>query len=137
MQIQPYLFFNGRCEEAVEFYCRALGAKVEMLMRYKDSPEPPPPGMVAPGSENKVMHATLHIGDTTVMASDGDCSGRPGFQGFSLSIAVADHAEADRAFNALAEGGQVQMPLTETFWSPRFGMVADRFGVAWMVNVTA
>jgi PhnB protein len=137
MQVQPYLFFNGRCEEAVEFYRNALGAKVEMLMRYKESPDPPPPGMVPPGSENKVMHASLRIGDTTVMASDGTCSGQPSFEGFSLSISVGDVAEAERRFNALADGGQVQMPLTRTFWSPCFGMVADRFGVGWMVTVAA
>jgi PhnB protein len=135
MQIQPYLFFDGRCEEAVEFYRRALGAEVEMLMRYNESPEPPPPGAVAPGSEEKVMHASLRIGETTVMASDGSCQGQPDFQGFSLSIAVPDVAQAERVFQALAEGGQVQMPLAETFWSPAFGMVADRFGVSWMVNV--
>ena len=135
MQIQPYLFFDGRCEEAVEFYRSALGAKVEMLMRFKDSPEPPPPGKVAPGSENKVMHASLRIGETTVMASDGGCAGKPSFQGFSLSIAAADAVEANRLFAALAAGGEVQMPLTETFWSPCFGMVTDRFGVAWMVGV--
>jgi len=137
MQIQPYLFFNGRCEEAIEFYREALGAKVDMLMRYKDSPDPPPPGMVPPGSENKVMHASLSVGDTTVMASDGNCAGQPGFQGFSLSISAAGPAEAERLFKALAEGGQVQMPLTKTFWSPCFGMLADRFGVAWMINVSA
>jgi PhnB protein len=137
MQVQPYLFFNSRCEEAVEFYRSALGAKVEMLMRYKDSPDPPPPGMVPPGSENKVMHVSLRIGDTTVMASDGSCSGQPSFEGFSLSISVADRPEAERRFNALADGGQVQMPLTKTFWSPCFGMVADRFGVGWMVSVAA
>jgi PhnB protein len=135
MQVQPYLFFNGRCEEAIEFYRRALGAKVDMLMRYKESPDPPPPDMVAPGSENKVMHASLRIGDATVMASDGCCSGELGFQGFSLSISAAAPAEADRLFAALADGGQVQMPLTKTFWSPYFGMLTDRFGVGWMINV--
>ena len=137
MQVQPYLFFNGRCEEAIEFYRGALGAQVDMLMRYKESPDPPPPGMVAPGSENKVMHATLRIGETTVMASDGSCMGKPSFEGFSLSISAPDAASADGMFNALADGGRVQMPLTKTFWSPRFGMVADRFGVGWMVNVDA
>jgi len=135
MQVEPYLFFNGRCEEAIEFYRSALGAEVMMLMRYKDSPEPIEPGMIPPGSGDKVMHASLRIGETQIMASDGDCSGQPDFRGFSLSIAVADEAEADRAFAALAEGGQVQMPLARTFWSPRFGMLADRFGVGWMVNV--
>lgn len=135
MQIEPYLFFNGRCEEAIEFYCNALGAEATFLMRYKESPDPIEPGMIAPGSDDKVMHATLRIGETQIMVSDGNCSGQPGFQGFSLSIAVADEAEADRVFTALADGGQVQMPLGKTFWSPRFGMLADRFGVGWMVNV--
>ena len=135
MQVQPYLFFDGRCEEAVEFYRNALGAEVTMLVRFKDSPEPHQPGMVPPGSENKVMHATFRIGDATVMASDGRCQGRPTFQGFSLSITAADAAKAETLFVSLAEGGQVQMPLTKTFWSPRFGMVADRFGVSWMINV--
>ena len=137
MEVQPYLFFDGRCEEAVEFYRKALDAKVEMLMRYKESPDPPPPGMVAPGSENKVMHASLRIGDATVMASDGSCMGKPSFEGFSLSLNVKTAAEADRFFNALADGGQVQMPLDKTFWSPRFGMLHDRFGVGWMVNVVS
>jgi PhnB protein len=135
MQIEPYLFFNGRCEEAIEFYCSALGAEVTVLMRYKESPDLIEPGMIPPGSDDKVMHATLRIGETQIMVSDGDCSGQPGFQGFSLSIAVADEAEADRVFAALAEGGQVQMPLGKTFWSPRFGMLADRFGMSWMVSV--
>jgi PhnB protein len=137
MQVQTYLFFNGRCEEAVEFYKKALGAEVEMLMRFKDSPEPAQPGMVPPGSENKIMHVSFHIGDTMVMASDGRCEGAPSFQGFSLSLTVATDAEADRLFAALAEGGQTQMPLTETFWSPRFGMLSDRFGVGWMISVAA
>lgn len=132
--VQPYLFFGGRCEEAVEFYRTAIGAEVEMLMRHKDSPEPPPPGMLPPGYENKVMHASFRIGETVVMASDG-CGESQTFSGFSLSIAVPTEADADRVFNALANGGQVQMPLTKTFWSPRFGMVADRFGVGWMVSV--
>ena len=135
MQVQPYLFFNGRCEEAIEFYRNALGAEVTMLMRFKESPDPPPSGMVPPGSEGKVMHANLRIGETMVMASDGGCQGQPSFQGFSLSLTVPNEAEAERLFAALADGGQVQMPLTKTFWSPRFGMVADRFGVSWMVNV--
>jgi PhnB protein len=135
MAVQPYLFFDGRCEEAVEFYQRALGAKVGMLMRFKESPDPPPPGMVPPDSGDKVMHAELQIGDTVVMASDGSCTGKPSFKGFSLSLTAADAAEADRLFNALADGGQVQMPMGPTFWSPRFGMVADRFGVGWMVGV--
>ncbi len=135
MLVQPYLFFEGRSEEAAEYYRRHLGAEVAMMMRYKESPEAPPPGMVPPGSENKVMHMSLRIGDTEVMASDGSCTGKPGFQGFSLSLTVSDAAEADRVFAALADGGQVQMPLGKTFFSPRFGMVADRFGVSWMVIV--
>ena len=137
MPVQPYLFFEGRCEEAIEFYKKALGARVEMLMRYKESHEPPPPGCVLPGAENKVMHSALKIGDTTVMASDGSCTGKPTFQGFSLSVTAANEREADRFFEALAEGGKVQMPLGKTFFSPRFGMVADRFGVSWMVIVPA
>jgi PhnB protein len=137
MEVQPYLFFNGRCEEAIEFYRRALGAQVDTMMRNKESPEPAPPGMLPPGSENKVMHASFRIGETTVMASDGRCSGTPNFQGFSLSLSPPDAATAGRLFNALADGGQVQMPLNKTFWSPCFGMVTDRFGVGWMVNVAA
>jgi PhnB protein len=135
MHVEPYLFFEGRCEEAVELYRTALGAKVETLMRYKDSPEPPNPEMCPPGSEDKVMHASFHIGDTRVMASDGLSSGQPKFQGVSLSISVPDEATADRFFAALADGGQVQMPLSKTFFSSRFGMVADRFGVSWMIIV--
>jgi PhnB protein len=135
MQVQPYLFFDGRCEEAVEFYKRALGAEVTMLMRFKDSPEPPDPGMVPPGSGDKIMHTSFRIGDTTVMASDGRCQGQPSFAGFSLSLTAPDDAEAERLFAALAEGGQVQMPLAKTFFSSRFGMVADRFGVPWMIVV--
>ena len=137
MQIQPYLFFNGRCEEAIEFYKRALGAEVLVLMRNKESPEPHAPGMLPPGSENKVMHATLRIGTSNLMLSDGRCSGTPDFKGFSLSLDAASEAEAGRLFAALADGGTVQMPLAKTFWSPKFGMVADRFGVGWMVSVAA
>jgi PhnB protein len=135
MQIQPYLFFDGRCEEAIEFYRGALGAEVTMLMRFKDNPEPPTGDSCkpAPGTEDKVMHASFRIGDTTVLASDGQCLGKPSFQGFSLSLTAPAEAEIDRLFAALADGGQVQMPLTKTFFSPRFGMVADRFGVSWML----
>ncbi|HEV7803294.1 MAG TPA: VOC family protein [Burkholderiales bacterium] len=135
MKVQPYLFFDGRCEEALEFYRKTLGAEVTMLMRFKDSPVPPQPGMCPPGSEDKVMHAAFRIGDTELMASDGHCLGKPSFQGFSLSLTAADAAEADRLFAAIVDGGQVQMPLSETFFSPRFGMAADRFGVAWMIIV--
>lgn len=132
MQVQPYLFFDGRCEEAVEFYRKTLGAEVQMLMRFKDSPEP---HQHAPGTDDKVMHAALRIGDTTVLASDGRCLGQPNFQGFGLSLTVPDDAAAERLFAALAEGGQVQMPLGKTFFSSSFGMAADRFGVSWMVYV--
>ncbi len=133
MQAQAYLNFDGRCEEAIEFYRRALGAEVLMLARFKDSPEPHAPGMVPPGAENKVMHASFRIGDSTVLASDCHCGGKPNFQGFSLSLTVANDAEAAQRFAALADGGQVQMPLTKTFFSSSFGLVADRFGVSWMI----
>ena len=133
MQVQSYLFFDGRCEEAIDFYRSALSAEVDTLMRFKDSPETPQPGTCPPGSEDKVMHANLRIGDTLVMASDGDCAGRPVFQGFSLAISVKTTAEADRIFAALCQGGQVQMPLAKTFFSPRSGMVTDRFGVTGMI----
>jgi PhnB protein len=135
MQIQPYLFFDGRCEEAADFYRRALGAEIETQMRFSDSPEPHQPGMLPPGAESKIMHMSLRIGQTTIMASDGRCQGKPNFQGISLSLTVGDEREADRLFAALSDGGQVQMPLTKTFFSPRFGMVADRFGVSWMIYV--
>lgn len=135
--VQPYLFFNGRCEEAVEFYRKALGAELEFLMRFNESPEPHPPGMVPPGFEKKIMHCSLRIGATTLMASDGCSADKAKFEGFSLSLAVPSAAEADRAFAALADGGKVQMPLGKTFWSPRFGMVEDRFGIGWMVSVVA
>lgn len=134
--IQPYLFFNGNCEQAVEFYRKALGAEVEMMMRFKDSPEPHEPGMVPPGFENKIMHTSFRVGETTVMASDGCSTEKPSFQGFSLSLSVTTEADADRVFSALSDGGQVRMPLTKTFWSSKFGMVEDRFGVGWMVSVT-
>lgn len=136
MQVQPYLFFDGRCEEALEFYRDAVGAKVEALMRFKDSPEPPPADC-APVGADKVMHASMRIGDTHVMVSDGDARGRPEFKGFSLSLTVADADEAQRRFAALGEGGQVVVPLGKTFFSPSFGMLVDRFGVHWMVLVPA
>jgi PhnB protein len=132
MQVQPYLFFDGRCDEAVEFYRKALGAEVQMLMRFKDNPEPMP-GHTPPG--DKVMHACLRIGDTMVMASDGHCNSKPSFEGFSLSLTARDDAEAERLFGSLSQGGKVQQPLVKTFFSSRFGMVADRFGVSWMVIV--
>jgi PhnB protein len=137
MAIEPYLFFNGHCEAAIELYRSVFGAEVLMLMRFRDSPEPPQPGMVPPGSEDKVMHATLKIGDTQLMVSDGMNSGTASFQGFSLSMAMPDEAAAHKAFDALADGGTVTMPIARTFWSPCFGMVNDRFGVPWMITVAA
>jgi PhnB protein len=130
MQIQPYLFFDGRCDEAIAFYREALGAEVTALMRFKESPVP-----TDPAHSEKVMHASLRIGETTVLASDGRCEGRWHFEGFALSLIVADVPTAERLFTALGDGGQVQMPMTETFFSPRFGMLADRFGVMWMIYV--
>ena len=130
MQAQPYLFFDGRADEALAFYQKVLGAKVEMLMRFKENPEP---AANPPGSAEKVMHCAFRVGDTQVMASDGNCGGKANFQGFSLALSVRDVPEAKRLFAALGEGGQVQMPLSQTFFSPSFGMVADRFGVSWMV----
>lgn len=132
--IQPYLFFGGRCEEALAFYRTAVGAEVEMLMRYKESLDPAPPGMLAEGWENKVMHASFRIGETVLMASDG-CSSEDGkFSGFSLSFTLPGEAEAQRVFAALADGGKVTMPLMKTFWSPCFGMLTDRFGMGWMIT---
>jgi len=131
MQIQPYLFFDGRCDEAIELYQRVLGAKVNMLMRFKDSPDP----SAVHGNADKVMHASLQIGDSMVLASDGHCQGQPSFHGFALSLTAADDAEAKRRFEALADGGQVQVPMAKTFFASSFGMVADRFGVGWMVYV--
>jgi PhnB protein len=133
--VKPYLFFEGRCDEAIAYYRTALGAEVKALMRYTESPEPPPPGMLPPGSEKKVMHAEFHVGNTTVMASDGMCSGKPDFQGFSISLEAPNDAEAKRLFDALADGGEVRMPLGPTFFASSFGMAADRFGVGWMIIV--
>ena len=131
--VQPYLFFGGRCEEAIEFYRKTLGAEVVMLARFKDAPEQKPefPECFA----EKVMHATLRIGETMIMASDGRCEGQATFEGFSLSITVADETEAERVFSALSDGGLVTMPLEKTFWAPKFGVLQDRFGVGWMVSV--
>ena len=130
MNVEPYLFFDGRCEQALEFYKKAVGAKVVAVIRYKENPEPK---HNPPNSDDKVMHALFRIGDATIMASDGNCQGKPSFQGFALTLNAADAAEAKRRFDALAEGGQVQMPLGETFFANSFGMLADRFGVSWMV----
>ena len=135
MNVQPYLFFNGRAEEALNFYTKALGTKADLLLRNREAPEQPPPGMLPPGSEDKVMHASFRVGDTEVMLSDGRCSGTPHFDGFALSITAADEADARGKFDALSAGGEVTMPLGPTFWSPCFGMLTDRFGVNWMITV--
>jgi PhnB protein len=132
MEVQPYLFFDGRCDEALDFYKSAVGAKVDMLMRFKEAPDQ---SMVTPGSENKVMHAHLKVGDTSILASDGECAGKANFQGFALAISAKTEAEAEKMFNALSAGGQVRMPLTKTFFSPKFGMLADKLGVGWMIMV--
>jgi PhnB protein len=132
MLVQPYLSFEGRCEEAVKFYQAAVGAQVVMLMRFKESPDQ---SMISPESADKVMHVAMRIGDSMVLASDGRCSGKIEFNGISLALSVSNEAEADRTFAALANGGQISMPLTKTFFSPKFGMVADQFGINWMVMV--
>jgi PhnB protein len=133
MIVQPYLFFAGRCEEALEFYRSAAGAEILSLMRFSDAPEPY--AGLEPGNENKIMHSAFRIGETTLMASDGRCTGQPNFDGFSLSITVRDEKEAERVFNALAEGGKIEMPLSETFWTRKFGMLEDRFGLGWMISL--
>jgi PhnB protein len=135
MQITPYMNFNGRAEEAIEFYKSKLGAQVQMSMRHSDSPDPPPPGMITPGTENKIMHASIKIGDSVLHLSDGRCTGATKFEGITLSLAVGSVPEAERVYAALADGGQAQMLLMETFFAQRWGMVADRFGVSWMVIV--
>ncbi len=133
MNVQPYLMFEGRCEEAIEFYKKTLDAKVETMMRFRESPSPPPPGSLPPGSEEKILHSALKIGSSQIMATDGHCAGHPDFQGFSLTLETASETEADRLFNGLAQDGKITMPLSKTFFSPRFGMVTDKFGVGWIV----
>jgi PhnB protein len=135
MQVQPYLIFEGRCEEAIEFYKSAVGAKVNALMRFKDSPQPHASGQCPADTENKVMHGSLLIGDSTVLVSDGRCTGQPKFSGISMTLPVADDAEAERFFAALGAGGKVTMPMAKTFFASRFGMLNDRFGVSWMIIV--
>jgi PhnB protein len=134
MLIQPYLFFEGRADEAIEFYKKTLDAKVEMAMRFKDAPDQ---SMISPGSADKVMHAAIKIGDAVMLMSDGRNTGKPNFQGFSLTIYPKDEAEADKLFGALSAGGEVRMPMDKTFFAKRFGMVADKFGVGWMIIVPA
>ncbi len=134
MQVHPYLFFDGRCEEALEFYQTALGAEVVHLLRFRESPEPT---MIPPGAEDKVMHASFRIGDSIILASDGECQNRPAFQGFALSLMPPDDATGERLFAVLSEGGQVVMPMAQTFFASRFGMVTDRFGVMWLIVVAS
>ena len=135
MQVQPYLYFDGHCEEAIGFYKKALGGEIVSIMRYKDSPEPPPPGMVPDNWGDKIMHCSLDIAGSTIMAADGPQAGKSGHAGYSLSINLEDEARAEKLFRALGEGGQVHMPLAKTFFAKRFGMLTDRFGVGWMVHV--
>ncbi len=135
MTLEPYLFFNGRCEEAIAFYKEALGAEVTLQMRMNEAPDPPPPGAIPAGFDHKIMHANLRIGAMNLMVSDGNSAVPPSFKGFTLSLGVANAAEAEHTFNALVQGGKVVMPLGKTFWSPCFGMLEDRFGVGWMVIV--
>lgn len=133
MLVGPYLFFDGRCEEALNFYTQAVGAQVLMMMRFKDNPEPREDSKPDSANAEKVMHASVRIGESVIMASDGDNRGAPNFSGFSLSLTVTDDAEAKRCFSALAEGGQIVMPLDQTFFASSFGMLRDRFGMHWMV----
>ena len=135
MYIQPYLMFDGRCEEAVAFYTEAIGAQLQFQMRNEESPEPSPPGMRPAGTDSKIMHCAFMVGDSLIMASDGYCNGQEKFEGFVLSLTVADEDAAEHAFAALSAGGSVRMPLTKTFWSPCFGMLTDQFGIGWMVTV--
>ena len=137
MHVAPYLNFQGRCQEALDFYRETVGAEVTMLMHFKDAPEPPPPGALPPGYGEKVMHSNVVIGNTRFMATDGGCSAAEGFRGFSMALSVRDDAEAKRCFDALGQGGKVQMPLAKTFFSSSFGLLEDKFGVSWMVVVEA
>jgi PhnB protein len=134
MKVQSYLSFEGRCEEAIEFYKGAVGAEVTALLRNKEMPGDGEHGC-SPGAEDKILHSSFRVGETELMATDGRCTGKANFEGIALALSVADDAEAQRRFAALADGGQVQMPLTPTFFTSSFGMVADRFGVTWMLTV--
>ncbi|MCB1852433.1 MAG: VOC family protein [Gammaproteobacteria bacterium] len=131
-KVNNYLFFSGRCEEALDYYCRHLGARIELLFRFGDSPEPIPEGAIPPDFDNKVMHAEFTLGDTRLFASDG-CSINGPVGGFSLALTLTVEEAVRRAFTALADGGSIVMPLEPTFWSPLYGQVNDRFGISWMV----
>jgi PhnB protein len=132
MNVQPYLSFEGRAQEAIDFYKSAIGAKVDMVMHYKEAP-PDMQAQMSPDSKDKIMHAAFRIGDTQVLASDGRCTGKASFTGIALTLNAANNAEAEKLFGALTNGGQVTMPMSETFFAHRFGMCADKFGVGWMV----
>ncbi|HEY2762128.1 MAG TPA: VOC family protein [Pirellulales bacterium] len=131
--VQPYVFFDGKCEEAIKFYSSALGAQTQSLMRYKDCPDPKGREGCGPGNENKVMHANIKIRDTEVLMADGHCGGNPKFEGFGLALQAKDNGDAEKLFAALSDGGKPLMPMSETFFAHRFGMVTDKFGVMWMV----
>jgi PhnB protein len=132
MNVQPYLFFDGKCVEALEFYKKAIAADVKTVLRWKDSPDP---SMCTPANADKVMHAHFNVGDTAILASDGHNNGAPKFEGFALTITTKSEAEADKLFGALSDGGNVTLAMTKTFFSPHFGMLADKFGVHWMIMV--
>jgi PhnB protein len=132
MQIDPYLNFNGNCEEAFHFYEKALGGKIEMLLKYNQAPAGG--GPTPPGFENKVMHVRLSVGQQIIMASDAPPGHFSPMQGFNVSLMFDDKAQAERVFNALADKGKVMMPFAQTFWAEGFGMLTDRFGTPWMVN---
>ena len=132
--VQPYLFFDGKCEEALDFYKGAIGAKVDMMMRFKEAPDQ---SQMQPNTGEKVMHAAFHVGTTQVLSSDGHCAGKPSFQGFGLALNAKNDAEAEKLFAAVGNGGQVLQPLTKTFFASKFGMVADKFGIMWMVIAEA
>jgi PhnB protein len=129
--VSAYLNFEGRCEEALEFYKSALGAEVDTVMRFKEAPAS---DECPSGDPEKIMHSAFRIGSTMIMASDCQCSGKTAFAGVSLALDVPDEADAARCFEVLSAGGTVHMPLGKTFWSPSFGVVADKFGVCWMIN---
>jgi PhnB protein len=131
MQVLAYLNFAGRCEEALEFYKTRAGAEVTTVMRWSDSPDPEM--KAPPGHDNKIMHAAFKIGETTLMADDGMGTKKAEFKGITLALSAASDADTQRLFDALGDGGSVQMPLTKTFWTSSFGMLTDPFGVPWMV----
>jgi len=137
MSLRPYLYFSGRAEEAIEFYKRALGAETQMLLRFNEAPDPLPPGAVAPGWETKIMHASLLIGGDSLLVSDGHSEAEPAFKNFSLALHLKTPADVDGVFAALSDGGEERMPPDKTFFSQRFAMIVDRFGVSWTLIADA